>query len=89
MRWQELYHEAGDDKMARTILRPLATEIKRVDGADSSSFALALYSLAEWGDPDTAEQLAPQHKEAETRAVVLRKAALALQKTNPARGQRP
>jgi hypothetical protein len=82
-----IYHEAGDDKMARTILRPLAAEIKRVDGADSSAFALALYSLAEWGDPDTAEQLAPQHKEAETRAVVLRKAALALQKTNPARAK--
>ena len=82
-----IYHEAGDDKMARTILRPLASEIKRVDGANSSSFALALYNLAEWGDPDTAEQLAPQHKEAETRAVVLRKAALALQKTNLTRAK--
>lgn len=82
-----LYHEAGNDTMALTLLRPLAPEIKRVDGADSSAFALTLYALAEWGDPATAEQLAPQHKEVETRAVVLRKVALALQKTDPARAK--
>lgn len=76
------YHSAGDDKAARTLLREIAPNIKRTDGAASSFFILTVYNLADYGDPDAAEQLAPQLGTASSRATALRKVALARKNTN-------
>lgn len=83
----ESLHNAGDDKAARAILREIVPEVKKVDGADSSAFALVLYALADYGDPDLAEQHAPQYTDTTSRAVVLRKVAIARRKSDPARAK--
>ena len=83
----QTYHSAGDDKAARALLRTIAPNIKRVDGAASSFFILTVYNLADYGDPDAAEQLAPQLGTASSRATALRKVAQARKNTNLAQAK--